>query len=208
MEAGLSISKFFSCVAFVLVSSLPAHAGPSPSDSFDKFSKHALAEWVVTGETLPASPAALAKLLSDLPAAVRLARVVTGLEYVLVPVDTGEYELTTPRGLTARLRPAVTSLSRDTGIFEAFGSGTFRRQNITFRGLYALRFIYRRSPAGASCVSDIHLYIDVENPFLRLLGLLARGLINRRVDEELQRMLLEAKDVMAAAENRLVRGVF
>ncbi len=192
---------------FILAFPSSVHADALPPSPFDRFSKHALAEWTVIGETLPASPAAIAKLLSDLPAAVRLARAVTGLDYVLVPVDTGEYELTTPRGLTARLRPTVISLARDTGLFEAFGSGTFRRQNFTFRGLYALRFVYHGSPTGPSCISNIYLYIDVENPFLRLLGLLARSLINRRVDEELQRMLLEAKDVMAAAENQLTRGM-
>lgn len=186
------------------LAAFPASADTLPSSPGDRFARHALAEWVRLGETLPASPATLSKMLSDLPAAVRLAREVTGLDYYLKPADTTEFELTTPRGLVARVRPVELKSDRSSGVFEAVGSGTFTRPNSVFRGRYALRFAYRLQSGGSS--GDFRLYIDVENPFLRLLGLFVRGLINERLADEMERMLREAKDVMREAERRLSGG--
>ena len=175
--------------------------------TIDPFGKQALAEWVRTGETLPASPRTLSKLLTDLPAAVRFARQVTGVDYSLVTLDTGEFELTTPRGLVARLRPVQLSFGHDSGLFEAVGQGTFHRLNTTFRGQYALQFRYQ-TPADTrmGSVGDFHVYVDVENPLLRFFALFVRGLIQERMADEIGRMLSEAKDVMVAAEDRLGHG--
>ncbi|OGH55566.1 MAG: hypothetical protein A3G34_00625 [Candidatus Lindowbacteria bacterium RIFCSPLOWO2_12_FULL_62_27] len=189
----------------LLVGSPVAHAdSPSP---VELISRHALAEWVVTGEPLEAGPAALSKLIHDLPAAVRLAREVTGLDYRLTRIDTDEFELQTPRGLTARLHPIVTRSDTAGGEFEAVGHGVFRRAGNLFRGRYALRFRYRvvtdtEARGSALAKGDFHVYVDVENRFVRFLSLFVRGLINERLKEEMDRMMLEAKAVMKTAEAR------
>lgn len=189
----------------VLALALPAVAQTGPANPVDRFARHALAEWVVTSETLPAGPAALGKMLSDLPAAVRLAREVTGFNYTLVPLNSTEYELTTPRGLVARIRPIELKISAEEGLFESVGAGTFQRPTGTFRGKYALRFKYRKTSPGRS-VGEFQVYIDVDNPILRFFGIFVRGMINERLAEEMRRMLGEAKAVMSAAETRLARG--
>lgn len=139
-------------------------------------------------------------MLLDLPASVRLARSVTGLAYTLAPADTGQFELTTPRGLIVRIRPVRLALEKEGGVFEAVGEGIFRHPNSIFRGTYAMRFRYEKF------VGNFEVYIDVPNPLLRLIGLLARGLIQKRLTEEMDRMFLEAKSVMSAAESHLASG--
>lgn len=182
-----------SAVSFLIISAI---ASDNP---VDVFGRRALAEWIVRGDSLPASPATLGSMITDLPASVGLARAVTGLPYELKHIDTGVFELTTPRGLIARVRPIRVIASRDTGLFEAVGDGAFHRQSGVFRGLFAMRFKYGRNAAGA-VTGDFEIYLDVQNRLLRFFALFARGLINARMKEELVRMLSEARSVMASAE--------
>ena len=139
-------------------------------------------------------------MLSDLPASVRLARVVTGMDYVIMPVDTGDFELKTPRGLIVRIRPVRLTSEKGRGLFEAVGDGVFRRPNSMFRGTYAMRFRYEKS------IGYVEVHMDVPNPILRLVGLLARRLIQKRLAEEMDMMFGEAKSVMSAAEFRITHG--
>lgn len=144
-------------------------------------------------------------MVTDLVGSVRLAREVTGLGYAMSPVDTGEFELSTPRGLTCRVRPVRVALGAETGLFEAIGYGEFRRAGGVFRGLYAMRFRYDRRP-GSPARGDFQVYLDVQNRLLRFIAVLARGLIKNRLAHEMSKMLREAKDVMSAAETRLAQG--
>lgn len=192
---------------FFLICQLASFASAAEPPSVDHFSEHALASWVLRAETLPASPETLSKLISDLPAAVRLARTVTQLDYTLTKIDTEEFELNTPRGLVVRIRPVKRITDRRGGIFEAVGEGEFRRPNSVFRGRYALRFKYEKRSPPAPSIGDFYVYIDVENPILRFLSFFVRGLISERLADEMRRLLSEAKQVMSAAEEHLARGV-
>lgn len=191
---------------FLLICQSAAFASAASPPSVDHFSEHALASWVLRAETLPASPETLSKLISDLPAAVRLARTVTGLDYALTQIDTEEFELDTPRGLVVRIRPVKRITDRRGGIFEAVGEGEFRSPNSVFRGRYALRFKYEKRSSASAAAGDFYVYIDVENPILRFLAFFVRGLITERLADEMRRMLSEAKQVMSAAEEHLARG--
>ncbi len=193
---------------------VPAVSAAAPADPVDRFIHRALVEWVVRGETLPASPATLGRMITDLPASVRLARQVTGLDYVLTRVDTSTYssggvpvtdfELRTPRGLTARIHTVRIVVGIDTGLFEAVGSGEFRRAGGIFRGLYAMRYIY--GEAAGAVRGDFEVYLDLPNPILRFVAFFARGIIADRLETEMARMLSEAKEVMAAADAKIRSG--
>ncbi|MBI4179254.1 hypothetical protein HY522_07525 [bacterium] len=192
----------FCILALFFLPAQPAFPDAALSSPVDEFARHALAEWVLEGETLPARPAALAALLTDMPAAVRLAKSVTGLDYRLDAADTNAYVLTTPRGLTAQIRTVRLDLQPSGGHFEAVGEGVFERTGGGFRGRYAMKFTYRELPEGRS-LGNFYVYIDVENPLLRFFGLFVRGLINQRLESEMRRMLDEARQVMREADRRL-----
>lgn len=181
---------------------------PSPVDDL---SRHALAEWHLRSDTFPASCDVLSRLIADLPAAIRLARAVTGQDYTITAADTSGYRLATPRGIIALIDPVRRTSHAGGGIFEAVGTGEIHRAGGVFRGRYAMRMKYECTPTkGAACRESrgsIDVYIDIDNRFLRLFALLARGIINSRLAEETERMLLDAKNVMTAAEDRTRRSI-
>ncbi len=212
LSLSLALSFFFAGVAGADTAPTNGQAGPDvgqrpPPTGVDLFTQQALTEWSCLAETLPASAATLHRMISNLPASVRLARTVTGVDYRLAVIDTGVFELTTPRGLVVTVRTGPVRREAARGRFEAVGEGTFRRGSNLFRGMFALRFDYEsiESSPGQS-VGDFHLYLDVPHPVMRLIALLVRGLITERLTQEMERMLGEAKEVMAEAQKRLTRN--